>query len=178
MQTEKPKGFKLGPLHILAIVVALAAIVAVAYLVIGNTASAQVVAVGDNVSVYYTGTLANGTVFGSNVGQQPLQFTVGTSPMIRGFEQAVLGMRLNQTKHVTIPASEAYGPVNQSLIMKVPRAEFGNMSLAVGVGVSTNSGQQAIIKALNSSTVTVDFNPPLAGQNLTFSIRIAAIQKG
>lgn len=177
METEKTKESRLKPLHILAIVVIVAAVAGVAYLALGSSASAQAVAVGDNVSVYYTGSLSNGTVFDSDVGQQPLQFTVGSGHIIKGFDQAVVGMRLNQTKNVTIPADLAYGPVNQSMILQVPRSQFGNMSLSVGQGVSTSTGQQAIIKAFNNSTVTVDFNPPLAGQTLMFNIKVVAIHR-
>ena len=64
---------------------------------------------GDTVDVFYTGTFTNGTVFDSNVGGQPLQFTVGSGQVIPGFDQAVLGMKLKESKTVTIPANDAYG---------------------------------------------------------------------
>lgn len=155
-------------------------ILIVIYLATSNNNS-PVVATGDNVSVYYTGTLTNGTVFDSNVGQDPLKFTVGSGEVIQGFDQAVIGMKLNETKNITIPANDAYGPVNPNLIVKVPISEFGNQSVHVGETVSQQSsdGQQVpgVITALNSTTATVDFNSPLAGQTLIFSIKVVAIQE-
>jgi peptidylprolyl isomerase len=176
VETAGPKKFSLKPVHGIAIAVVLAVLVVLAYVAISSSAfSAPVVAVGDNISVYYTGTLTNGTVFDSNVGKQPLQFVVGSGQMIKGFDQGVVGMRLNETKNITIPPAQAYGEVNQSLIVQVPRSQFGNMTLSNGLEVSTSAGQQAVIKGFNATSVTVDFNPLLAGQTLTFQIRVVEI---
>lgn len=168
-------GFK--PVYALAIIVVIAIIVAVAYMATRGNAAPSVVAVGDNVSVYYTGTLTNGTVFDSNVGKQPLQFTVGSGQLIKGFDQGVIGMKLNETKTITIPANEAYGEVNASQIVTVPRSQLGNGTVTVGMGVSTSGGQQGIVKAVNATSVTVDFNSPLAGQTLIFQIKVVSIKK-
>ncbi|MDE1869085.1 MAG: peptidylprolyl isomerase [Candidatus Micrarchaeota archaeon] len=171
-----PEKRRIRPLYILAPVIAVIAIIAVIY-VATNVSNAQTVAVGDTISVYYTGTLTNGTVFDSNVGKQPLNFTVGSGQLILGFENGVIGMKLNETKTITIPADEAYGPVNQSLIVQVSRAEFGNATPTVGMRVSSSNGQQATVKAVGTNTVTLDFNPPLAGQTLIFEIKVVGIQK-
>ncbi|MDE1811170.1 MAG: peptidylprolyl isomerase [Candidatus Micrarchaeota archaeon] len=142
-----------------------------------NNASAQTVAAGDNVSVYYTGTLTNGTVFDSNVGKEPLNFTVGAGEMIKGFDEGVVGMKLNQNKTITIPPAEAYGEVNQSLIVQIPRSQFGNVVVAVGTKVQSSQGQVGTIKAATNTTVTVDFNPELAGQTLIFDVKVVAIKR-
>ncbi len=167
------------PLHVLIVVLIVLAIAAGAYLVYAS--SVPVVASGDNVSVYYTGTLTNGTQFGSNVGQQPLNFTVGAGQVIPGFDQGVIGMKLNQTKTITIPASAAYGPVNPNLIISVSLKNFGNQTVHVGMPIveTSASGQhaQGIITAMNSTNATINFNPPLAGQTLIFSIRVVSIKK-
>lgn len=173
---KKEKGFRIKPVHIVALAVAIVAIIAVVYMAIGSS-SAQVVAVGDNISVYYTGTLTNGTVFDSNVGKQPLNFTVGSGELIKGFDQGVVGMRLNESKNITIPAAEAYGAVNQSLIVQAPLSDFGNSTPSVGMTVSTSQGQRGIVKAVTANSVTVDFNNPLAGQTLIFQIKVIKISK-
>ena len=64
---------------------------------------------GDTVQVHYTGTLADGTEFDSSRGSQPLEFTLGTGQVIPGFEQAVLGLAIGESRTVTIPAADAYG---------------------------------------------------------------------
>ena len=69
----------------------------------------NVVAAGDIISVEYTGRLSNGEVFDSSEGRAPLEFVAGGGQMIPGFDEAVLGMRLDEEKTVEIPAAEAYG---------------------------------------------------------------------
>ena len=171
----KPRG-GIRPAYAAGAVVAIAIIIAVIYMAAGN-ASAQTVAAGDNVSVYYTGTLTNGTVFDSNVGKAPLSFKVGSGEMIKGFDQGVVGMRLNENKTITLPPDEAYGNVNPSLVVQVPKSQFGNSTVAVGMRVQASSGAVGVIKAVNSDNVTVDFNPELAGQTLIFSIKVVAIKR-
>ena len=160
-----------------AAVVVIAVIAVVSYAVFGS--STPVVQAGDNVSVYYTGAFTNGTVFDSNVGAQPLYFTAGAGQVIKGFDQAVIGMKLNQSKQVTIPVNEAYGPVNPRLIVSVPAKAFGNQTVQVGTKVSEGTGRQTVdgvVVAVNATNVTVDFNPPLAGQTLVFTIKVVGIQ--
>lgn len=172
--------FKIKPMHILAIVVVIIVLIGVVY-VVASDASSPTVAVGDNVSVFYTGTLTNGTVFDTNVGNEPLNFTVGSGEVIEGFDDAVLGMKLNEKKTVTIPANEAYGPVNPDLIMSIPKDKFANQSIEIGMTVGgTVSGQQVegTVTAVNATNVTVDFNPQLAGQTLIFNITVVKISKG
>ncbi|MGI0100294.1 MAG: FKBP-type peptidyl-prolyl cis-trans isomerase [Candidatus Micrarchaeaceae archaeon] len=143
--------------------------------------SAQVVKAGDSIQVYYTGEFTNGTVFNSNVGQQPFNFTVGANEVIPGFDNAVLGMKAGQTKNVTIPASDAYGEVNRSLIATFPISEFGNQSVEVGM-IFTKTGPdgqqvEGTVTAVNSTNATLNFNPPLAGQTLLFIIKVVSISK-
>lgn len=175
---QKKEGFKFKAIHGVAAVVVIAAIVAVIYMATNSGASsAPVVAVGDNISVYYTGTLTNGTVFDTNVGKEPLNFTVGAGELIKGFDEGVVGMSLNQTKTITIPPNEAYGQVNQSLIITVSKSQFGNQTVTNGMVVTTSQGQEGRVTAVNATNVTVDFNPPLAGQTLIFQIKVVAIHK-
>jgi peptidylprolyl isomerase len=166
-------------LYLLAGIVVVVILAVAAYLMVSG-AFTPVVGVGDNVSVYYTGSLANGTVFGSNVGGRPLNFTVGKRQVISGFDNAVIGMKLNETKTVTIPANEAYGQPNPSLIIQVPLNSFVTQNVQVGMIVIQNSssGQaRGIVRTVNATSATVDFNSPLAGQALTFKITIAGIKK-
>ena len=166
-------------IKILSVAVILVLAFGVIYMVAENS-GAQVVAVGDVVNVSYTGTFTNGTVFDSNVGQQPLQFTVGSGQVINGFDQAVLGMRVGEEKKVTIPANDAYGEINPALIVTVPISSFGNQTVEKGMGVSEVSGGQhinGVVTEVNSSNATIDFNPPLAGQTLIFNITILSIGK-
>jgi peptidylprolyl isomerase len=160
-----------------AIAIFIVAVIIIYFMVSSSTQ--QVVTAGDTVEVYYTGTLTNGTVFDTNVGKQPLEFTVGAGQMIKGFDQGVVGMKLNETKTITIPANEAYGEVNPDLIIQVPLKQFGNQTVSVGMTVTEESGGQQYqgqVTAVNSDNATVDFNPPLAGQTLIFTVKLVAIK--
>ena len=164
------------------VLVVVIAVIAAAYFVTGTVSAAQVVKSGDNVSVYYTGYFTNGTVFNTNIGSQPFNFTAGANEVIPGFDNAVIGMKLDENKTVTIPENEAYGPVNPSLIVSLPLSKFGNQTVKVGMIFTQTSATghqvQGIVEAVNATNATLDFNPPLAGHTLIFSIRVIKIQKG
>jgi FKBP-type peptidyl-prolyl cis-trans isomerase 2 len=175
---NESKGIRINPMYVVAIVVVVVIALCAAYLVLG---ASPVVAAGDIINVSYTGSFTNGTVFNSNVGGTPLQFTVGAGQLIEGFDQGVVGMHLNEQKTITIPVNEAYGEVNPALIVPVPSNSFKNQTMQVGMTVSTISdGQQedGIVTAVNKTTVLVDFNSPLAGKTLVFTIKVLSIKKG
>ena len=143
-----------------------------------NAAQAQN---GDIVEVHYTGTLENGTVFDTSAGREPLNFTLGEGQMIPGFEQAVLGMKIGESKTVTIPADEAYGPYRDDMIRVVNREDL-QPGLDPYVGQQLQgyqpSGEISVgtVTNVTDTTITVDFNHHLAGEDLTFEIELMSIQ--
>ena len=139
--------------------------------------------VGDTVEVYYTGTLDDGTIFDTNVNATPLIFTLGKGMVIPGFEEAVAGMSANESKTVWIPSEKAYGSYNNSLIHIINRSAFpANVTPVAGQYYAIKSitdGTVSYVKINNvtPSTITLDENHGLAGQNLTFSIRLVGINQ-
>jgi FKBP-type peptidyl-prolyl cis-trans isomerase 2 len=136
---------------------------------------------GDVVQVDYTGKLADGTVFDSSIGREPLEFTLGAGQMIPGFEKAVLGMKVGEKKTVTIPADEAYGPHRDDLILEVPREKLpSDITPEVGqqLGLRQSDGRTAIvtITSVSDNVVTIDANHFLAGKDLTFEIELVKIK--
>jgi peptidylprolyl isomerase len=135
---------------------------------------------GDTVKVHYTGKLADGTVFDSSVGSEPYEFTLGQGQTISGFEQAVIGMKVGETKTVTIPVDEAYGPRRDDMIFEVGRDELpASINPEVGMQLQMNQGNGGImivtITEVSEKTVKIDANHPLAGQDLTFDIELVEI---
>lgn len=136
---------------------------------------------GNRVKVYYTGRLNDGTVFETNIGQSPLEFTVGKGKVIKGFEKAVLGMGVGQTKTVTMKPGDAYGPKDPALIWTVTADEFspGGTVPEPGKDVALTRADGTRIAGritrIEGDQVTVDGNHPLAGRNLTFEIKLAGI---
>ncbi|MFT6480747.1 MAG: peptidylprolyl isomerase, partial [Spirosomataceae bacterium] len=100
---------------------------------------------GETVNVHYKGTLNDGTVFDSSEGREPLQFEAGSGMVIPGFDNAVVGMKVGDSKTVNIPSAEAYGPRNEEMIVKVPRKEIPeNIPLQVDGMLTMHNGQQEI----------------------------------
>ena len=135
---------------------------------------------GDTVSIYYTGSLADGTVFDSNHEASPLVFTIGQGKVIPGLEEAVTGMAPNSTKTVQVPMAKAYGPYDSSLVLTLKRADFGIENPAVGERYSIQRATDnavAHIKIINMTedTITVDQNHDLAGKDLVFTITLVKI---
>ena len=130
---------------------------------------------GDHVSVHYTGTLDNGTIFDSSEGKAPLEFDVGAGQMIKGFDDAVVGMKVGEEKTVKIKAADAYGETDPKNIIDVPKQ---NVPPTVKVGDTLNAGGQPVkVIRVTNSTVTIDANHPLAGKDLTFKIKLVKIGK-
>jgi len=134
---------------------------------------------GDTVRVHYTGTLDDGQEFDSSRGLDPLTFTIGAGAVIQGFDDAVTGMAVGDEKRVTIPAAEAYGPRRDELTVRVSRAELPpELQLEKGTQLRMEQGDQSIVvtvREMDDETVTLDANHPLAGESLTFDLRLVEI---
>lgn len=131
---------------------------------------------GDKVKVEYTGSLDDGSVFDSSVGKEPLVFVAGSGQLIKGFDDAVIGMVKGQEKIITIESADAYGDSNSQLVQRVPRAQLPPGAPRVGMvlGLKTPDGQQipARITEVTEKDIVIDLNHPLAGKRLTFKIKI------
>ncbi|NBC49146.1 MAG: peptidylprolyl isomerase [Gammaproteobacteria bacterium] len=135
---------------------------------------------GDTVKVHYTGTLTDGTQFDSSRGQEPLEFTLGQSQMIGGFEEAVVGMSQGENKTVTIPSTEAYGERNESMVQQVPRSAIPpEIELAPGLMLQAQGPDGETLRFtvadFDEESVTVDGNHPLAGRDLVFELELVEI---
>ncbi len=138
---------------------------------------------GDKVKVHYRGTLEDGTRFDSSWERgQPLEFTLGHGRLIKGFEKAVTGMTVGETKTVEVPPDEAYGPRNENLVQKMERAKFP-AKIKPEVGTYINIRQpdggmlETMITDVTEDFVTLDANHPLAGKTLTFELELLEIQQ-
>ncbi len=134
----------------------------------------------DKVKVHYTGKLKTGEVFDSSLERDPLEFTVGAGQMIKGFDQAVNGMELNEKKTVTIPSGEAYGERNEQLISAVSKSDLpDDMKPEVGqtLVATDQQGHQThvLVTEVADTSITIDANHPLAGKDLVFEIELVEI---
>ncbi|HTM64693.1 MAG TPA: peptidylprolyl isomerase [Flavipsychrobacter sp.] len=140
----------------------------------------QQVKSGDTVRVHYHGKLDDGSTFDSSEGRDPLEFTVGSGQVIKGFDEAMLDMQPGEKKTVNIPVEQAYGQRNDDMMMEYPKSEFpADMKPEVGMELhmSDNMGNvfPVVIEAVNDETVILDANHPLAGKDLTFDLELVSI---
>ena len=137
---------------------------------------------GDTVQVHYTGTLTDGTIFDSSVGRTPLEFTVGSGQVIKGFDEGVAGMNPGEKKTIDIPVEDAYGPANEDMIFTLNRSDIPN-DIPLELGMTLNMHEDGnprpipvIVRDLTDTSVTLDANHPLAGQDLTFEVELVGVK--
>jgi len=158
----------------------LASIILLAAMLVTGCSGSELAETGNTVKVHYTGKLTDGTVFDTSVDREPLEVTLGQGQVIAGFEQAVIGMRVGETKTVTIPVDEAYGPRRDDLIFEVERDELpADLDPEVGMQLQMSQGDDSIqivtITEVSETKVKIDSNHPLAGQDLIFEIELVEI---
>ena len=109
---------------------------------------------------------------------ESLSFVVGAGQMISGFDKGVLNMTVGEEKTLKLSPEEAYGEYNQEYLIPVPRSDLENASIVPEIGkqVETMMGFAKIVH-ITDSTVILDFNSPLAGKNLIFTVTIISIEK-
>ncbi|MBU0942079.1 MAG: peptidylprolyl isomerase [Bacteroidetes bacterium] len=134
----------------------------------------------NTVKVHYTGKLADGQVFDTSEGKEPLAFTLGQGSLIPGFEKGLIAMKLNEKKTINITKDDAYGDPREDLIIEVPKSELPQeMTPEVGMGLvsRTPEGQEMnlMVVEVREETVVLDGNHPLAGKDLIFDLEVVEI---
>lgn len=140
----------------------------------------SIVKTGDTVKVHYIGKFDSGDVFDSSENSEPLAFTVGAGQVIPGFDQAMIGMSVGESKNVVIPPDEAYGERIEELVQTIDREQFklSGVDPEIGMGIEMQTPQGSfplVITELTETTVTLDANHPLAGKELHFSLTLVEI---
>ncbi len=134
----------------------------------------------DVVKVHYTGKLDDGQVFDTSVDKEPLTLTLGGGGVIPGFDNAIIGMEINDKKEVHIPCDEAYGQKKDELVITVPKKEFPddfNPKIGDSAQLKNEKGKlfNVIIVKVDDKYLYLDANHPLAGKDLNFEIELLEI---
>ncbi|MCW2120107.1 FKBP-type peptidyl-prolyl cis-trans isomerase [Flavobacterium sp. 7A] len=134
----------------------------------------------NTVKVHYTGKLADGQVFDTSEGKEPIAFTLGQGSLIPGFEKGLIDMKVNEKKTINITKEDAYGDPREDLIIEVPKSELPpDMTPEVGMGLvsRTPEGQEMnlLVVEVREETVVLDGNHPLAGKDLVFDLEVVEI---
>jgi FKBP-type peptidyl-prolyl cis-trans isomerase 2 len=156
-----------------------------------TTPAEKTVALNDTVSVDYTGWLDNGTIFDTSdesvakeagiydelIEYGPYTFMAGAGEVIDGFDSAVIGMKVNESKNITLTPDQAYGAYDPTLIQPVNMSVFTQYNITPLVNDTLYYGTQPVTvhSIPNNTTVLIDFNHPLAGKTLYFKITVRSI---
>jgi len=139
--------------------------------------------VQNNVVVSMEYTLeVDGEEIDSSKGQEPLQFLVGHGNIISGLEREMIGMKVGDSKEVVVQPADGYGEFDEQAFMEVPRGEFPtDMPLQEGLELSVrdDSGQAryARVDTIDGDNVTLNFNHPLAGDELHFNVKVVGLRE-
>jgi peptidylprolyl isomerase len=139
----------------------------------------KVVEIGDTVEIDYIGKLKDGTIFDQSEEGKKLKFEVGTGKVIKGLDNALIGMTVGQEKEVEVPPQEGYGGYNPKKVKKIPKGiKEKDLKENTVIDVNLKGGQTilATVLEVTSSHVLLDFNHPLAGKKLLFSIKLLNIE--
>ena len=136
--------------------------------------------VGDTLKVHYEGLLDDGSVFDSSIGGEPFEFVIGQEMVIPGFENAVVGMNVGETKSVEIPPEEGFGDYSEDLQITLERSQLPTnidpkLGMRLEIRFQEGDIRYFIVRELTEDDVTLDGNHPLAGQEIVLKIELLEI---
>jgi FKBP-type peptidyl-prolyl cis-trans isomerase SlyD len=120
-------------------------------------------------------------ILDSNKGQEPLNFIVGKDHIIPGLESQLLNLEKGKNIDIKVDSADAYGEVNPEALDTLPREQFADIELDIGMqlyGQSENGESVAVtVVEFDDTNVTIDHNHPLAGKDLMFSVSIIDVRE-
>jgi FKBP-type peptidyl-prolyl cis-trans isomerase SlyD len=133
------------------------------------------------VSLDYTLRLGQGDVVDTSAGRGPLEFLQGQGQIIPGLEQALYGMAVGDAKDVVVVPEDGYGERDPDAFQEVPLSAFppdAELEPGMALELVTETGQplMAFVADVQPANVVLDFNHPMAGETLYFSVEIAALR--
>ena len=135
---------------------------------------------GQRVSVEYTLKLDDGTVADTNVGQDPLTYTQGDEQILPALEREIASLGVDDAKQVTLSAEDGYGELDPEAFVSVESDRVPEEGREVGqiLAVGDESGGQRPVRVheIKEDKVVLDFNHPLAGQNLNFAVEVMDVR--
>lgn len=133
---------------------------------------------GTKVKLHFSLALEDGSLIDSNFDKQPASFIIGDGNLLPGFESVILGLESGQKREFTIPPENAFGQHNPQNVQDVDRTNFAEDKLEIGAVFSFQNGDgelPGVIIGIEDEKVMIDFNHPLAGQSILFTVEILQI---
>lgn len=145
-----------------------------------DESAAPVVKEGAKVGISYTLKLADGTVADSNEGRDPLVYEQGKGQILPALEKSLVGLKVGDTKHVSLTAEQGYGPVRKDLYKTVPIDQVPEDARKVGTALMATDDQgnhiPLRVHEVRDKEIVLDLNHPLAGKALEFDVKVVSIE--
>ena len=141
---------------------------------------------GSVVQVHYRGTYTDGEQFDSSYERNtPMTIKVGAGQVLPGFDSALVGMEVGQTKHVSLGKSDAYGDRNPNAYAAIPLTNFptdfaSQLSKGATIPLTDPKGNNVLgtVESINEESIIFDMNHPMAGKDLEFDIEVVGFAQG
>ncbi len=136
---------------------------------------------GCEVTMHFTLALEDGTIADATIDGEPMTFTIGDGAMIQGLEMVLYGLKVGDKQSLSIDPRDTFGFPEDENTHTLPRSEFSddlNIEEGMIIGFSTPSGEEipGAIMEIKDDEVKVDFNHPLAGHEVVFTVEIVNIK--
>ena len=134
---------------------------------------------GHKVSLEYTVYLEDGTQIDSNVGEDPLILVIGSNQVFPALEQALVGLKVGDSKKILLTANEAYGPIVPEAFKEVDLetvpASFRHVGAVLGIQDPAGGVYPIRVHQIKEQKIILDFNHPLAGRALNFDVKVVDV---
>ncbi len=140
----------------------------------------KVVKNGDTVKIVFTATLDNGTIVDKATEDNPMEFTIGAQQAIPALDKGINGMKKNEVKRFIAKPEDTFGLRDENKIGELPKTAFpADYEYSIGrvAKIKDNDGKimKGLIVAIGDDSIKIDLNHPLAGQNITFEVKVIEI---
>lgn len=124
--------------------------------------------------------LCDGTTITSTFDDEPVTLSMGSGSLVDNLEQTLYGLKAGERRSLILECEHAFGPRDEEKAYSMPRNSFPpGMALEpeLVISFSTPAGDElaGIIQELDGEQVQVDFNHPLAGHDIVFTVQIISV---
>lgn len=144
----------------------------------------KLVAEGSTIKLHYKGTFPDGEEFDSSYERNPITVNVGEGEILPGLENALVGMTVGETKHVSLASTDAYGDRNPNAYAAVPKGNFPEdfveqLEKGTTIPLTNPQGMQMLgtVETINDESIIFDMNHPMAGKDLEFDIEVVDFEE-
>ncbi|MXP25774.1 peptidylprolyl isomerase [Altererythrobacter indicus] len=136
---------------------------------------------GDTVIIDFVVHTNDGTVVGGTEQEGPQTLTIGSGEILPQIESALTGMEVGSEKTVKVDSENAFGPRRDEMVIEIPRANLPpepqpEPGMTLSAQQQDGSTVNLVVTEVGEQSVKADGNHPLAGEDLTFGLKLVEIK--